>query len=370
MWYDSLEKSKDNMVYHFVKDGQGNVIGLMNYYDAEAWYSYDAWGNCKVLNPDGTVNTKAEFIGNINPIRWKSQYYDAESRMYYIGGRYYDPDIKRYVSPGEPEEAIANAGTVYGINPYLLCLTNPVNMVYNGYTIETDGELSYEPDELSEWKYFWKVTWRNFWNSKFGKGLAIGVFVAATVIAIVCPAFAPIYGQALLGVGLSLGVGGLIAGIRSHIQGNGFWDGFVNHISENWEQEVALSMIFALIMLGINKAAAAIKNSVGPKSIKNGSKAIKNLASDDMLQFRTRELLEDHFAKHGKDFKGLYQTADEYLAGANKVIQNGVYNPELNGYVEFYRISSKGKSLYHFVGITRDKPTFITTYYPKETIRR
>ena len=86
MWYDSLEKSKDNMVYHFVKDGQGNVIGLMNYYDAEAWYSYDAWGNCKVLNPDGTVNTKAEFIGNINPIRWKSQYYDAESWMYYIRG--------------------------------------------------------------------------------------------------------------------------------------------------------------------------------------------------------------------------------------------------------------------------------------------
>lgn len=119
MWYDSLEKSKDNMVYHFVKDGQGNVIGLMNYYDAEAWYSYDAWGNCKVLNPDGTVNTKEEFIGNINPIRWKSQYYDAESRMYYIGGRYYDPDIKRYVSPGEPEETMANAGTVYGINPYI-----------------------------------------------------------------------------------------------------------------------------------------------------------------------------------------------------------------------------------------------------------
>ena len=49
-------------------------------------------------------------MGTLNPIRWKSQYYDAESRMYYIGGRYYDPDIKRYVSPGEPEEAMANAG--------------------------------------------------------------------------------------------------------------------------------------------------------------------------------------------------------------------------------------------------------------------
>ena len=263
MWYDSLEKSKDNMVYHFVKDGQGNVIGLMNYYDAEAWYSYDAWGNCKVLNPDGTVNTKEEFIGNINPIRWKSQYYDAESRMYYIGGRYYDPDIKRYVSPGEPEEAMANAGTVYGINPYLLCLTNPVNMVYNGYTIETDGELSYEPDELSNWSYFWKVTWNKFWNSKIGKGLAIGLFVAATVLAIVYPPFAAIYGQALLGVGLSLGVGGLIAGIRSRSQGNSFWDGFVNHISENWSQELAIGMAVALVTFGVSRAVQAMKQ-VGP----------------------------------------------------------------------------------------------------------
>ena len=158
---------------------------------------------------------------------------------------------------------MANAGTVYGINPYLLCLTNPVNMVYNGYTIETDGELSYEPDELSEWKYFWKVTWNKFWNSKFGKGLAIGLFVAATVLAIVYPPFAAIYGQALLGVGLSLGVGGLVAGLRSRSQGNSFWDGFVNHISENWSQELAVGMAMALVTFGVSRAVQAMKQ-VGP----------------------------------------------------------------------------------------------------------
>ena len=256
--YNNSEKSKDNMVYHFVKDGQGNVIGLMNYYDAEAWYSYDAWGNCKVLNPDGTVNTKAEFIGNINPIRWKSQYYDAESRMYYIGGRYYDPDIKRYVSPGEPEEAMANSGTVYGINPYLLCLTNPVNMVYNGYTIETDGELSYEPEELSEWKYFWKVTWNKFWNSKFGKAVAIGLFVLTALIGGIGYAL-----SALAGVIAILCTGGIIAGIRSRSQGNSFWDGFVNHISENWSQELAIGMAMALVTFGVSRAVQAMKQ-VGP----------------------------------------------------------------------------------------------------------
>ena len=73
-------------------------------------------------------------IGEFNPIRWKSQYYDTESGLYYIGGRYYSPETKQYLSPANPETVAANALTIYGLNLYLLCLTNPVNMGYNGYT--------------------------------------------------------------------------------------------------------------------------------------------------------------------------------------------------------------------------------------------
>ena len=32
-------------------------------------YTYDAWGNHKVLNASGVENTSVYFIGNINPIR-------------------------------------------------------------------------------------------------------------------------------------------------------------------------------------------------------------------------------------------------------------------------------------------------------------
>ena len=89
--------------------------------------------------------------------------------------------------------------------------------------------------------------------------VSLGLFVVAMVVVVLCPAFAPIYGQALLGVGLSLGVGAMIAGIRSRRQGNGFWSGFVNHLSENWSQEVAIGMAVALITLGISQAAQAMK---------------------------------------------------------------------------------------------------------------
>ena len=43
-----------------------------------------SWGNHKVLNPDGTENTAEDFIGNINPIRYRSYYYDTETKLYYL----------------------------------------------------------------------------------------------------------------------------------------------------------------------------------------------------------------------------------------------------------------------------------------------
>ena len=259
-----------NTVYYLAKDGQGNVIAVIRRGATMARYEYDTWGKCKVLNWDGTENTDENFIGNINPIRWKSQYYDRESGMYYIGGRYYDPDIKRYISAVNPEEMLNRAGTVYGINPYLLTLTNPVNMVYNEYTIEPDGELSYDPDELDNFNYFWRYTWTKFWNSKLGKYIAVRLFVAATALAILCPAFLPTYISAVVGIGVSLGVGAIIAGIRSRRQGNGFWSGFINHLSENWSQEVAIGMAVALITFGISQAAQAMKK-VGPHCFAAGT---------------------------------------------------------------------------------------------------
>ena len=164
----------------------------------------------------------------------------------------------------------SRAGTVYGINPYLLTLTNPVNMVYNEYTIEPDGELSYDPDELDNFNYFWRYTWTKFWNSKLGKYIAVRLFVAATALAILCPAFLPTYVSAVVGIGVSLGVGAIIAGIRSRRQGNGFWSGFINHLSENWSQEVAIGMAVALITFGISQAAQAMKK-VGPHCFAAGT---------------------------------------------------------------------------------------------------
>lgn len=40
-------------------------------------------------------------------------------------------------------------------------------------------------------------------------------------------------------------------------------------------------------------------------------------------KFGSAEKLKSQFAKHGKEFKGVYNNADEYLQGARDVMKNG-----------------------------------------------
>ena len=102
-----------------------------------ARYQYDAFGKCTVLNPDGTENAEADFIGNINPIRWKSMYCDVETGFYYIEGRYYSPEIRRYLSASSPKTMLDRATAVFGLNAYLITLDN---CVIHGKTIMRRGE--------------------------------------------------------------------------------------------------------------------------------------------------------------------------------------------------------------------------------------
>ena len=95
-----------------------------------------------------------------------------------------------------------------------------------------------------------------------------------------------------------------------------------------------------------------------------GSGILTHNKCNDILNFESREQLELHFNRHASQFRGMYSDADEYLIGANGVINNGMYNVRLNGYTMFYRINSKGQSLYHFVGL-KNAGTNISTYFPR-----
>jgi RHS repeat-associated protein len=122
--------------YFFRKNPQGDVTHIYSIAGKlQAYYAYDAWGNCKVTCYDVNENAIAEtdpafetHIGNINPIRYRSYYFDTETGLYYLMSRYYDPETGRFINADNAEVAIALQGDMLnGLNLYSYSMNNPVN---------------------------------------------------------------------------------------------------------------------------------------------------------------------------------------------------------------------------------------------------
>ena len=101
--------------YFYRKNLQGDVIGIVNASGTSvAEYRYDAWG--KVLSATGTM-------ASVNPIRYRGYYYDAETGLYYLQSRYYDPEVGRFINA----DAFASTGQgILGSNMFAYCANAPV----------------------------------------------------------------------------------------------------------------------------------------------------------------------------------------------------------------------------------------------------
>ncbi len=94
-----------------------------------ARYVYDSWGNVlAVLNSSGNPLNDVNNVAVQNPIRYRGYYYDAESGLYYLQSRYYDPVTGRFVNP----DSLIDTSNVLGFNMYAYCGNNPVNREDNG----------------------------------------------------------------------------------------------------------------------------------------------------------------------------------------------------------------------------------------------
>ena len=113
-------------IYFYAKNVFGDIVALYDYIsgDPVARYAYDAWGNHKVLTPEGNANSSPDFIGNINPIRYRSYYWDDDVKLYYLHTRWYDPEIGRFVNMDQIE--YLDPETINGLNLYAYCGNNPV----------------------------------------------------------------------------------------------------------------------------------------------------------------------------------------------------------------------------------------------------
>ena len=123
-FYDSagmlVGMALNNTLYLYIRDLQGDVIGITDRNgNVVVQYSYDSWEN--IISTTGSM---AATLGVKNPFRYRGYYYDTETGMYYLQSRYYDPEIRRFIS--------ADKFSTVGQHPlehnlYLYCSNNAVN---------------------------------------------------------------------------------------------------------------------------------------------------------------------------------------------------------------------------------------------------
>ena len=224
----------------------------------------------------------------LNPFRWKSQYYDSDTELYYIDNRWYDPKRERFISSASPECLLSNAATVFALNLYAFALTNPVAImlacgsIYPSLDFYFDGTLSW-------WERYWR------W-------VVLGIGVAATIIAVALAPFTcgasagagaaiatTLFNIAMgtvIGAATTLAIGGITAGISSALKGNGFWNGFAEYYaSVNLADVLLTSFAFAAVGVAISNAVGAFQcfKEGTLVATEDGLKPIENIEVGDKV---------------------------------------------------------------------------------------
>ncbi|MCL2630696.1 MAG: DUF6531 domain-containing protein, partial [Firmicutes bacterium] len=236
--------------YRFIKDLDGSIIAVAHS-DGRVInrYIYSAYG--EILQSEGQLYC---------PFRWKGQYYDTETGLYYIGGRYYDPKIGQFITPCHPEEL--DPFEERGLDRYSLTTAEPSNFTIFPFHDMTTGEeyisnnllpvQNMTPQERarreSGWRLFWQgvktfsnAAWETVkpavsrafeWYNGLPTGLKVGIgataFAVGATASFACGGWSAVGAMAMkvaIGTAISAAAGALFGGIASQANGGSFGSG-------------------------------------------------------------------------------------------------------------------------------------------------
>lgn len=156
--YNVIEQTDGTTTLHFFYDSNGEVIGFRynenDYFYVKnamsdiiaitdsnknivAEYRYDPWGDILSISGD-TV------IGELNPFRYRSYYYDNDIQMYYLQSRYYDAEVGRFINCDDVSY-IGVDDTVNSYNAFAYCENNPIYWIdpYGFYKIKSFSQQTW-----------------------------------------------------------------------------------------------------------------------------------------------------------------------------------------------------------------------------------
>ena len=197
-----LKNGTAETYYYYTFNVQGDVVGIIDSTGTQVVsYEYGIWGDNTVI-----TGTLADTIGNKNPLRYRSYYFDAETGFYYLQSRYYDPEVYRFINA---DSVISGTGeSPQGYNLFAYCNNDPVNM----------------RDETGHWPK---------WATKLIAAVAVVAVVAVVAAVTVATAgagtaIAAVAVGAAKGAAIGFAVGaatGAAGGAISHRISTGSWNG-------------------------------------------------------------------------------------------------------------------------------------------------
>jgi len=146
-----------------LKNLQSDIIGILdNNLELVVTYEYDEWGSSiSITDANSKPITQENHIAHINPFRYRSYYYDQETRLYYLNSRYYNPEWKRFINA----DGIIGANKDHvGYNLYAYVSNNPIKFIdptgtiilsflYNYWNIDVKMSDIWNFDEKRNNKY-------------------------------------------------------------------------------------------------------------------------------------------------------------------------------------------------------------------------
>ena len=107
-----ISRQADGKTGYYFKDAHGNVVYIFGSGKYQfSHYDYTGWGE---------EADWYDWYSDFNPMRYCGEYYDKESGLTYLRGRYYSSDIKRFINEDPAKD---------GVNWYAYCGNNPIMLV-------------------------------------------------------------------------------------------------------------------------------------------------------------------------------------------------------------------------------------------------
>lgn len=170
--------------YYYLKNHMDDVIAVLD--DGGniiVEYVYDAWGNPYYSKYYGEDD--ANRIDDINPMLYRSYYYDMELCAYYLQSRYYMPTYHRFLNSDIPEMVRQKRHEYAGTNLFTYCCNNPINKydpngtwsndVHDGYNPDTENHFYYlDFDGIKE--YYGTYYWATIIGYNYSLARALGTY--------------------------------------------------------------------------------------------------------------------------------------------------------------------------------------------------